>query len=492
MCRSVFWCLTLLSLASLSRAADAPAIPLGELPLLFADDAGIASQSQLTRTIHPARTRPSPVLEPTTAWEGGRLYVYGSVYQDLKTGGLRLWYNSALVGKDLQHAPALREGGLNLVLYATSTDGLSWTRPSLRLYEFDNSRENNIVYDYHSPSVLYDPLEKDPSKRYKMLGVSKPKRGYYAAYSPDGLHWRDEPNNPVLDSSDTCTLTQHPTTGEYLAYHKRPATIRNLPRRVVWLARSTDFQTWSKPELVFAPDEADDAWAEKPDQRMEVYNMSVYPHAAGFLGLPTMFKVLQRREKSELTPGQSPVDGPIDVQLATSGDGVHWQRTTPRINVIARGETGAYDGGTILGVTSTCVHVGDVTWAYYTAINTGHGGPIPPKRLTIGRAEWRRHGFASLDAGPRGGRLETRPLQLARNALVVNADASRGELRVGLLETSGKPIPGYELDKCEPLARNETRWTPKWNGDFTAPTDRPVRVVIEGRDAQIYSLSAAK
>jgi len=122
------------------------------------------------------------------------------------------------------------------------------------------------------------------------------------------------------------------------------------------------FQEWSEPELVFAPDEKDAVWASDPNQRTEVYNMSVYPHAAGFIGLPTMFRLIKRIPKSDVTRGQSPNEGPIDVQLATSDDGRTWHRTVPRVNMIPRGAPGTCDGGAILGVSSTCVHVGDKTW----------------------------------------------------------------------------------------------------------------------------------
>lgn len=457
----------LIALLLLSRsavpAADAPsAITLRELPLLFADDSGIASSTGVVRTVHVAQRRDAPVIEPERPWEGERVYVYGSVYADAKDKSLRFWYMAAP----------------DYVLYATSQDGVNWLKPSLGLLPFKDSTENNIVHRIHSPSVLLDIREPDPAKRYKMLGA---KSGHYhAAYSADGLHWARYAKNPVLKYSDTITLTQDPVTGEYLAYHKCPAKVRGFGRRVVWLSRSRDFQTWTEPELVFVPDEEDDRWASGPDQRTEVYNMSVYPHAAGFIGLPTMFRVTAaRRPKSELTPNQSPDDGPIDVQLATSADGRTWQRTQPRINIIPCGAPGTYDGGAILGVSSTCVHVGDKTWVYYTGLTTTHGGPMPPKRISIGRAEWRRHGFVSLDAAGQG-RVETKPVQLSAPTLIVNANASRGKLRVTLLEADGRSIPGSAV-----LRADNTRWRA-----FTdAPTNRPVRVVLELNNARLYSVS---
>ncbi|MSU48047.1 MAG: hypothetical protein EXS37_02985 [Opitutus sp.] len=470
-------------------AMSRPEVVLGATPLLFADDGGVSRREGVVRTIHAARTRELPVLEPEKPWEGSRIYVYGSVYRDTKTGGYRMWYlgRPQLEGGEARNrAPGLRGGGADPVMYATSADGLNWIRPTLGLYAFDGTRENNIVFELHSPSVLLDRREKDPEKRYKMLGSTL--KGYHAAHSSDGLHWVGYPHNPVLDYFDTITLCQDPRTGEYLAFHKRPAVIRGFGRRVVWLARSRDFQTWSAPELVFAPDATDDEWATRAGERTEVYNMSVYPHAAGFIGLPTMFRLMTTRSNASLTPGQSPVDGPIDVQLVTSPDAREWHRTWPRQNVISRGPPGSFDAGAILGLSSTVVHSDTESWVYYTGLTTGHGGPLPAKRLSIGRAEWRLHGFASLDAvaGPDGGQVETVPLRLRSSRLVVNADASRGELRVTILSADGKPLAADAIESGAILNTDALHWVVRLRDSAMAAGGLRVRIAM--KNARLFSL----
>lgn len=474
-----------------ARAAEGlPPIHLRDLPLLFADDSGVASSTGVKRTMHVARTRAKPVLEGTFPQEGSRVYLTGSVCQDEDTGLLRMWYagHPDLPGGKKPKVAGFRGGKGNFVLFATSKDGLDWQRPELGMHEFQKSRANNIIYDFHSPSVLLDKRDPDPSRRYKMLGSLT--GAYYSATSPDGLTWTG-PAKPFLNTQDNISLTQDPVSGEYLAYlRKWPTIIRGLPRRTVWLARSRDFVTWSKPELVFAPDDQDDAWVTSPGQRTEVNNMSVFPHAAGFLGFPTIFRVTATdRPTAELTHGQSSTDGTLDVQLITSADGRHWQRTEKRDPVIPRGAPGGFDGGSIFSVGSTLVHVGDETWVYYTGISTSHGAPMPPKRIAIGRAEWRRHGFMSLNAGDETGRVETKPLQLSTPKLIVNADAAGGEMRVALLEADGKPIASYALEDCTPLTTDALSWAPKWNTAATVPTNRPVRVIIQLRKARLFSLS---
>lgn len=476
-----------------SLAAPEP-LRLDRLPLLFADDAGIARRDGVVRTLHPAHTRAEPVLQADRPWEGSRVYLYGSVIFDPAQQRYVMWY-LARPGSEIQGSlagkgdiPGLRHDGFDVVLYATSKDGVTWEKPELGVHSFRGSEKNNIVYDVHSPSVLLDP-DAPAAARYKLLGASP--EGYRAAISADGIHWQATSPDPVLPHHDTITLSRDPRTGEYLAYHKRPADVRGFPRRVVWLSRSKDFVTWSEPKLVLAPDEIDDQWVSRPQERTEIYDMSVYPHAGGFIGLPAILRVQRVRPRHELSPGQSPLDGPLDVELATSGDGTTWKRATPRLPMIPRGAPGTFDAGALLGVSSTLVDAGEETWVYYTAITTGHGGPLPAKRISVGRAEWRRHGFVSLDAGPDGGELETVPVQLSAAGVALNADAQRGEVTFALAEADGRPITGFDFTDCQPLCQDSTAFPLRWSGQAAVPTDRPVVIRLRFKNTRLYSLAPA-
>ena len=242
-----------------------------------------------------------------------------------------------------------------------------------------------MVFALHSPSIILDNQDPDPARRYKMMGYGHcaGKRGYFAATSADGFHWELVSNEPALSEGDTITLCHDSARGEYLAFHKRPGNHRGFSRRMVYLATSRDFRTWSQPELVLAPDEQDDAWAKEPQQRTEFYNLSAFKHGDQFLGLVTVFK--NRTQSARRKGDQSPHDGPIDVQLVCSRDGRQWHRLEDRNPVIPNGPY-PYDAGCILGVCNTpVVHAGE-TWIYYTAITTTHGGAMPEKRISVARA----------------------------------------------------------------------------------------------------------
>ena len=452
---------------------------------LFVDDTTIGSMHGVVRTLHPAQKSADPVVVPDRPWEGRRVYTYGTVHYAPESELFKMWYMCRPSIGPRERAPTLRFGARDLVLYATSDDGIHWEKPGLGMHEFDGSRENNIVFDLHSPSVIVDQSDGDPEQRYKMLGVGGPERNYWAAHSADGLTWTDYPVNPVIAGSDTVTTVRDPSTGDYLAFHKRRAPVRGHERRVVWLATSPDFQSWSESRLILVPDEEDDAWVQPTEQRTEFYVMSGFPYGGGFLGLLSVFRLESVTERTG--PEQGPHDGPIEAQLTHSGDGREWKRFEDRSPIIPVGETGSFDSGCILGASNPPVIYDDQVWVYYTAINVTHAGPMPPKRITIGRACWRLDGFVSLDAGPAGGVVETVPLAFSGERLEVNADASQGSLAVEVLSAAGDPLRGYGRQHSRAIESDSVRHAVSWEAGDRLPAGNPVRLRFHLRDAQLYS-----
>jgi len=470
-----------------SAAVGREAARIGTETQVFVDDELIAAKKGVRRTIHPCRKLPKPVIEPEHPWEGNRVYVYGTVLHDPAAKQYRMWYMSnPTKGK---RDPRMNPPRRCLLLYATSTDGVHWHKPELGLYEFNGAKRNNIVYGMNSPSILLDARDPDPARRYKMIGYVAGKgkgNGVGACYSADGLHWHDYAAGPLFKSSDTVTLAQDPRTGEYLAFHKAYFKVRGYPRRLVRLAVSKDLQKWSRPKLALVPDEKDDAWAKEDGQRTEFYDMSAFPYGGQFLGLVPVFRKTRRLAKT--APHQSPDDGPIHAELTHSRDGRTWHRLDERVPIIPNGPSD-FDAGCILGMINTPVIVGDEIWVYYTGITTTHGGALPTKRITIGRAAWRLDGFGSLDAGGKEGTVETVPLQLAGDRLIVNADASKGQLTVEVLDKAGKPLPGYGSKDCVPIRTDAVRHVVRWQSHARLPAGRPLRLRFRLKDAKLYAFS---
>lgn len=481
--RPSIWAVVITSAVAGGPPAASVPVPLGTHVQLFVDDALIASKEGVVRKAHACRKLPRPVIEPDRPWEGQRVYVYGTVIRDPVSDGFRMWYMSRNQ-KQPAGDPRLKYAQVDFVLYATSRDGVHWTRPDLGLYDYAGSSDNNIVFGMHSPSIVFDPVDPDRGRRYKMLGYGRMQstRGYCAAISLDGLHWEGVEGNPVVTSGDTITLARDPKSGEYLAYHKRPGKERGYDRRMVYLATSRDFQSWSEPRRVLAPDVEDDQWATEPGQRTEFYNASIFPYAGQFLGLVTVFRKTRRLEKT--APGQSPDDGPIDVQLVHSRDGRCWSRLGDRSPVIPNGPH-AYDAGCILGVSNTPVFQGDEMVFYYTAITTTHGGALPEKKITIARASWPRDRLVSLDAAGKG-MVQTVALRPSGERLHVNA-AAEGSLVVEVLDADGQVLSGYSAEECLPLEADRLDHVVRWKAREQLPVDQPIRLRFRLERASLYA-----
>ena len=101
--------------------------------------------------------------------------------------------------------PWALEGGVNVVpkhpefaCYAETSDGITWERPSLGIFEFQGSKENNIVWTgkgSHNFAPFKDANPAaPPSARYKALAGGP----LIALRSSDALHWEKIQADPVI------------------------------------------------------------------------------------------------------------------------------------------------------------------------------------------------------------------------------------------------------------------------------------------------------
>ncbi len=468
-----------------------------DVPQLFVDDVMVRASGGVWRTLHHGRKLDQPVLVPDRPWEGRRVYVYGTIHRDQESGLFRMWYLTRIGRGNDHRSPAMHEPQGDMVLYATSEDGLHWQKPDLGRHQFDGTTNNNIVlFDKHSPTLIIDPEEPKEDERYRMMAWQwrREQQGYWIAHSADGLEWHEYPVNPVLDSGDeileTVTLARHEASGEYFAFHRRWDKGR-FGKRLIAVATSNDFRHWSHPATILVPDERDDQWVMDDGQRTEFYGMAGFRYGGQFLGFLPVFDIVLH-SKSEidrpaaLRTEQSPWEGPIAAQLAHSRDGRQWHRFGDRSPIIARGERGSFDAGCILCSADRPVVVGDEVWHYYTGINTMHGGPIPPKMCVIGRASWRLDGFVSLDAGAVDGWVQTPAINAAGRKLQVNANAADGSLTVDAVLEDGQPLQGYAAADCVPLRADAVRHVVRWGERDRLPAERPISLRFRLRDTELY------
>jgi hypothetical protein len=467
---SKFFPAALLCCLAADAAAAGAVRPLRDGVELFVDDEHVARATGVTRTLHPARKLEHPVIEGDRPWEKGRVYLYGTVHRDEATGQFRMWYSG---------------GGM---AYALSDDGVHWTKPQLPYHRHNDQPTNLLTVGTNLCFVILDDAEPDPAKRYKMLDNTG-HHNFIGFYSADGLVWNRYENEPLVPyGSEIANGVRDPRTGQYCLYI-RPYLPRFFPKnvrekRLVSVTTSSDFINWSPPKLIIQPDEVDDQWVQNEVQRTEFYGMSGFPYGNHYLGLLPVFRITEIHDEQQ--PLQSKYEGPIDAQLVYSRDGLSWRRTQERAAVIPTGPHD-YDAGCIMNVANVPVVVGDELWYYYTALNTTHGGTLPPKRATIALAKWRLDGLVSLDAGDDEAVVETTLIADRSGALEVNADASGGELRVEVLDARGTPLSGYAADQSTQINGDSVRHLVSWGGNAMLPGDQPYKLRFILQNASLFS-----
>lgn len=463
----VFWMVTV---STALADSNGPFAHTGEAEL-FVDDLRLADTSGVVRVIHPASKRDKPVLEPEHPWEKDRVYIYGTVHYEPQRGLFRMWYNAS---------------GL---CYAESDDGLHWDRPNLGLYEYEGSTDNNIVIpDLANATAFVDEHADDPDQKYKALFGSRD--GYKGAYSADGIHWSMYRDGKTLIpyGSELSCINRDPDSDLYLAYIRTgppkldPRGIK--AQRTCSLTTSRNFRSWTEPVVTIEPDEQDNRWVRGPDQGTEFYGWNGFRCGSQYLGFLTAFRITGLIR--EHPPGQSAWDGPIDVQLIHGRDGKTWERTVPRSSVMENGPYD-YDAGTILDIANNPIEVGDELWIYYTAINTTHGGPRPPKRVTIALATWERDRLVSLRAGWAEGVVTTSHMLTDSGRLFVNADAAGGDLVVEVLDERGEPIPGFTAEDCRSITSDSLDHAVIWAGGTQLSFDHAFALRFRFHHTDLYS-----
>lgn len=447
----------------LTRAYDPE---VGSYRQLFIDDYRIDSTHELERVLHPGRKREEPVLIPTEPWERDAVYLYGTVLFDEEERLFKMWYQTFW-----------KDPYVCYILYATSKDGIKWKKPSLGVFEWEDSTKNNIVLHAELGTVVKDLEDKNPERRYKMLCFIRP--GYRAFFSPDGIRWTPSKTVPVIPNGDVGNVTFDPRTKQFVAMTKQP----HPGGRTVFVSYSEDFERWSVPKPVLAADAMDNLLSQSQGgKRMEVYGMTTAPYQDIYLGFPWLFNVTKmgRKEVGD--------DGPIDVQLAVSRDWETWQRPI-RKPILATGILGSVDDGMIFTSSHLIEHRGEL-WMYYGQWDNFH--LTFDRKASVGLATWRQDGFVSLsNGGDKAGQVTTKPVRITGNALRVNSVLHKpgGYLRAEVLDEKGAVLSGFSAEDSVPFRGAGTEARLRWTGgkSFAELKGRTVRIRFHLFGGDLYS-----
>ena len=500
MSRTNFSPLPLLLLCFLSGygnpSPDGTVIDVGSKKQLFIDDLFIASWHGIRLTVNPPqKTRERNLVpDPDRPWEAVRVAYPCTVMED--QGKYRMWYDA------MHHRQPEDQLPYRVVCYAESDDGIHWRKPIVGAFEFRGSKQNNISIPTAPGSVFIDP-DAPPEERYKYFGRNRVAMlkdrvagaGSWIYASADGLSFKPLYGRPATRQiSDTHDVAfWDPVIGKYAAYTKyvghfdsRGALVRpELPTgvrkgRKIWRMTTDRLDRWPAARIVLAMDAEDRRDA-------DFYNSAAiryaYADRAYFVFPSAYYHFVGETARRN--------DGPMDIQLAVSRDGVHFSRPS-RSPFVRRGREGSYDGGHMY-MGRGMLRRGDELWMYYVGFDYTHGDRDALDQGgngVISRLVLRLDGFVSADADYGGGEIISRPIRFQGDRLELNMDAGAGgSVRVALLDPEGEPIPGYTLEESQVMGGNSVRRLVTWKkgSDLSALSGRPVRLHWKLRDVKLYA-----
>ena len=509
--------MALLSMPPLS----ATVLEIGTGKQLFIDDYVIESLDGTVFKLlnQPLKYAGNPVIEMDQCWEADMHFANSpNLVYDEADRRFKMWNQAVNYS-----------WSTSLLGYYVSEDGLSWEKPPVGQFEYKSdycrseaSRSHNFVFgNAHrlgAPGVFKDLHETDPAKRYKMLyNRRRPESGVWAAYSADGIQWKDYPYpevNPVYLNNDTHQAVFWDEQRESYVAHIRlkPPLFADDPRfhfrnrkgnvRTPGIATSPDFIHWDAPKDMRDPVEVNRKYILVPPDAEDgpctagFYTFEILQYEGIYVGFLTPYHVCPGMEP-EIPPVRGNARNPwmdrIDIQLAFSRDGRVWQRVGNRRTFIPNGPEGSYDAGMIFVAQQPVVREElEEIWIYYVGFERGHwavrrGGN---QESSVSLATLRLDGFVSLTAGQ--GSVTTKPLVFAGERLEINADTAgpQGEVSAEILDPeTGRPIPGYARKDCDAFQGDSVRHAVTWKGKGRVGrlAGQPVQLRFHLKQAKLFS-----
>jgi hypothetical protein len=483
-------------------------IPIDVGRQLFVDDF-LIEHTTLSRRFHqPEPFAGNPVLKPETPAElnGGKLPVAAmisdGVCYDPFARDFKLWYHAGW-----------RDG----TMLATSHDGLHWARPNLDVEAGTNRvlpSKKKLVR--HGTGIAIDPYTTDPRQRFKMVIFEDDVKQTSAYRSADGVHWTFDAHLP--ECGDNTTIFYNPFRKKWVVSIRvyRFGRARDyfeadtFAQAIAWQqgqpvpwANTDALDTPDPGMLALLPERAEiereaeakhksyEAMLKDVRQRYgdptQLYNLDAVGYESVMLGV---FGIL-RGPTNAATWDKLKTVKLIDLELAYSRDGFHWDRPNRRPFLASSRKPSDWDRGYLHAGVGLCTVMGDKLYFYYS----GWSGESPKLGIATyaggatGVAILRRDGFASMNAGDESGTLTTRPLTFRGRHLLVNAAVPRGELRVEALDDAGRVIAPFSADNCRPMTADSTRQPVTWRGadDLATLSGRRVKFRFLLRHGDLYA-----
>lgn len=496
---------------------------------LFVDDQHVRNLFGMKRTYGALEKLAEPVLEDVC----GRMACWACVLRE-PDGRFRMWYQSLAKGPSVhdmatagiwgrghefgffpeRYRGAIPETQGSVVSYAESADGVHWQKPDLGLFAWQGAKPNNIVMDgsraaaqfdgaltnMDTISVIRDAADPDPRKRYKLIchwetvhvwdnQVSKlgrseefmrrawAARAKYLTTSADGIHW-EAPLVRIKECAgggDYAGVTRDERNSQYWFNDRATSGLPGVDPRTAGLCTSRDLYRWPETvEMVFSPEAYEDYGLRYEHHGMVPFNYG--DQDLCFL---------------EYSIGGTPVAG----VLGSHRDDQPWRRVNGDTPFLALGPAGSFDDTCVAATRNPPFRVDDKLLFFYNGRHGAYG--TEGQTAHMAAATLRLDGFAALTvdapAVERHGipaSLMTRAITVRQPELQLNVAGHRGTAKAGLIGEDMKPIAGFELENCLPIAEDAVRATIRWKGGSTtaALKGQCVHVLLQMRSGSVYAV----
>jgi hypothetical protein len=486
---------------------------------LFLDNRWFFSQRGMTLCVNPP-LKCERVLFADRPWEEFGIHGYNSVVEH--DGRYHLFYDACAGG--FGEMPGNRS-----ICHAVSTDGINWEKPNVGPYAWNGIAENNIVLPGCNGSVMVD--QNGPAEhRFKALCLVRENPFWpeskgavcgrygdhsfvelYLCTSPDGIHWKRHTPCALPLFHDTENVLLYDTRlRKYAAYVRWSSEGRSVARVELDDPLKLPWPFKDHPDAAHGPglsrhrigDELPEVLKcdelDPPDTDLYTPSVHQYQWAQNtYLSFTTPYRHYPVGDTSDTTlqgkdeRGRYKNDGPVDIQLAVSRDGIRWTRPD-RKPYVRLGLAGSWDGGQAymaLGM----IRREDEIWQYYCGTRFTHGSydhNSSSRGGGICRLVQRLDGFISADADYTGAEFTTPTLTFSGTELKLNADCSAlGEIWVEIRDGGDRPIPGYTLEESISIDRNHIAAVVQWKerGSVGELAGRPVRLHFKLRACKLYA-----
>jgi hypothetical protein len=443
--------LFVLLLTATTVFSDEP-VDIGSRLELFVDSHLIG---EIKGDVHQYLIKPEPkevVFETGEPWEGNTSGYY-TVFQD---GDLY-----RMIYRGWQHDEKMKAAHKEVTCYAESKDGIHWKKPELGLFDWNGSKENNIVWlspGTHNFTAFRDDNPKAPAtSRYKAFGgVGSFGGGLVPFESPDCTHWKLTQKKPVITNGafDSQNLAFWDTDRkEYRAYWRYFGN----GVRAIRTATSKDFIHWKN--------EADLTYHEgTPTEHLYTNAIQKYFRAPQlFIGFPTRYE---------------PKSQQVEPILMTSRDGTLFHRYADPVipRSAPRDRNHNRSNYMVWGIFQLPGKPNEIS--VYGTENYYERTPGRVRRFA-----YRVDGFVALRGGADGGQMTTRPLQFKGQQLLLNYVVNPG----GTLTVEAFDKTGNVIGKSKPLSGDAIDAPISWSQKPDLSTGN-IQLRFNVKNADVYSL----